>query len=145
MSVRTELLDYEVKSLTCKECSSHEHCDKQSPDYLAWKESHRSHCEVNHRGSSEEMESSGAMDIFSRSIEKRKLVYSSFVSDGDSSCFSKVKSKMEELCGKSYPVVKEECVGNVQKRLGTALRTYKKNMNGQKMSDFDQTEEVYSL
>ena len=136
MSVRTgEVLDYEVKSLICKECSSHEHCDKQSPDYLAWKESHRRHCEVNHQGSSEEMESLGAIDIFSRSIEKRKLMYSTFVGDGDSSCFGKVKAKMEELYGESYPVVKEECVGHVQKRLGTALRTYKKNMKGQKMED----------
>ena len=105
VSVRTgEVLDYEVKSLICKECSLH----KQSPDYLAWKESHRRHCEVNHQGSSEEMESLGAIDIFSRSIEKRKVMYSTFVNDGDSSCFGKVKAKMEELCGESYPVVKEE-------------------------------------
>ena len=54
VSVRTgEILDYEVRSLICKECSSHEHCDKQSPDYLAWKKSYRRHCEVNHVGSSE--------------------------------------------------------------------------------------------
>ena len=136
VSVRTgEILDYEVRSLICKECSSHEHCDKQSPDYLAWKESHRRHCEVNHVGSSEEMESSWAVDIFCPSIEKRKLVYSTFVGDGDSSCFGKVKSKLEELYGKNYPIVKEECVGHVQKRLGTALRNYKKNLKGLKMSD----------
>ena len=105
VSVRKgEVLDYEVKSLICKECSLH----KQSPDYLAWKESHRRHCEVNHQGSSEEMESLGAIDIFSRSIEKRKVMYSTFVNDGDSSCFGKVKAKMEELYGESYPVVKEE-------------------------------------
>jgi len=104
-----------VKSLIYKECSSHEHCDKQSADYLAWKESHRGHCEVNHQGSSEEMESLGATDIFSRSIEKRKVVYSTFVSDDDSSCFGKVKSKMEELYGESYLVVKEECEGHVQR------------------------------
>ena len=64
VSVRTEVLDYEVKSLICRECSSHEHCDKQSPDYLAWKESHRRHCEVNHQGSSEEMESLGSWTYF---------------------------------------------------------------------------------
>ena len=43
-----------------------------------------------------------------------------------SSCFGKVKLKMEELYGGSYLVVKEECVGHVQRRLGIALRTYKK-------------------
>ena len=91
ISVMTgEIIDYEVKSLICKECSSKEHTDKTSADYLSWKESHASHCEVNHVGSSEEMESSGAVSIFSRSIEKRKLIYSTFVGDGDSSCFGRV-------------------------------------------------------
>ena len=42
---------------------------------------------------------------------------------------------MEELCKKSYPVVKEECVGHVQKRLSEAFRNYKKNLKGLKMSD----------
>ena len=36
---------------------------------------------------------------------------------------------------KNYPIVKQECVGHVQKRLGTALRNYKKNLKGLKMSD----------
>ena len=91
VSVMTgEIIDYEVKSLICKECSSKEHTDKTSAAYLSWKESHASHCEVNHVGSSEEMESSGAVSIFSRSIEKRKLIYSTFVGDGDSSCFGRV-------------------------------------------------------
>ena len=138
ISVMTgEILDYEVKSLICKECSSHEHWDKTLPDYLTWKNRHSAHCEINHVGSSEEMESAGAVLIFSRSIEKRKLIYSTFVGDGDSSCFGRVKSKMVELYGDKYPVVKEECVGHVQKRLGTALRKYKLNVKsaGAKMSD----------
>ena len=44
---------------------------------------------------------------------------------------------MIELYGDKYLVVKEECVGHVQKRLGTALRNYKRNikMAGLKMSD----------
>ena len=32
-------------------------------------------------------------------------------------------------------VAKEECVGHVQKRMGTRLRDYKKRMRGQKLSD----------
>ena len=96
-----EIINYEVKSLICKE-----HTDKTSADYLSWKESHASHCEVNHVGSSEEMESSGAVSIFRRSIEKKKLIYSTFVGDGDSSCFGRVNSKMIELYGDKYPVVK---------------------------------------
>ena len=36
--------------------------------------------------------------------------------------------KMVELYGHKYPVVKEECVGHVQRTFGTALRNYKKNI-----------------
>ena len=44
---------------------------------------------------------------------------------------------MVELYGDNYTVVKEECVGHVQKRLGTALRNYTKSVKGPglKMSD----------
>ena len=35
---------------------------------------------------------------------------------------------MVELYGHKYPVVKEECVGHVQRTFGTALRNYKKNI-----------------
>ena len=136
VSVRTgEILDYEVKSLLCKECAARDNSDKHSPDYLTWKEKHKRHCQINHEGSSEEMEALGAIEIFSRSIEKRKLMYSTFVGDGDSSCFGKVQAKMKDTYGESYAVVKEECVGHVQKRLGTALRNYKKNAKSQKLSD----------
>jgi hypothetical protein len=43
--------------------------------------------EINHEGSSEEMEAVAAVQIFSRSIETRKLKYTTFVGDGDSSSF----------------------------------------------------------
>lgn len=66
MSVRTgEILDYEVKSLLCKECAAHDNSDKHSPGCLTWKEKHKRHCQINHEGSSEEMEALGAIEIFS--------------------------------------------------------------------------------
>ena len=37
--------------------------------------------------------------------------------------------------GHGYEIIKEECVGHVQKRLGTALRRYKNNTKGKKLSD----------
>ena len=74
------------------------------------------------------MKSSGTVNNFSHGIEKRKLIYSTFVGDVDSSCFGRVKSKMFELYGHKYPVVKEERVGHVQKTFGTALRNYMKNI-----------------
>ena len=35
----------------------------------------------------------------------------------------------------SYPIEKEECVGHIQKRMGSALLEYKKNKKGLKLSD----------
>lgn len=44
----------------------------------------------------------------------------------DSSSYKKVAAVMKELYGESYQVVKEDCVGHIQKRMGNNLRTYKK-------------------
>ena len=49
---------------------------------------------MNHKGSSEEVEAVAAVDIFSRSIDSRQLKYTTFVGDGDSSCFGRVKEAM---------------------------------------------------
>ena len=42
---------------------------------------------------------------------------------------------MDAKYGDAYEVTKEECVGHVQKRLGTALRKYNNDMKGKKLSD----------
>ena len=71
------------------------------------------------------MEVEGAKRIFERSILKRKLRYTEFYGDGDSKSHPAVKD--------TYPgviVKKLECVGHVQKRVGTRLRNLKKNCKG---------------
>ena len=72
------------------------------------------------------MESSAAIELFSRSIETRMLKYTTYVGDGEA---------MEEAYGERYVVVKEDCVGHIQKRMGTALRKYKKDCKGKKLAD----------
>ena len=65
----------------------------------------------------------GAKRIFERSIEKHNLRYTKCLGDGDSKSFTSVKS--------TYPgieVQKLECVGHIQKRVGTRLRNLKKNV-----------------
>lgn len=132
ISVRTgEILDYVVKSLVCQECTAHQNWDKDGDDYLEWKEEHKEHCQINHVGSSESMETNGAVEIFLRSIDKRGLRYTLFVGDGDSSCYGTVKEALKDV----YCVEKEECVGHVQKRMGSALRTFKKDHKGRKLAD----------
>jgi hypothetical protein len=129
-----EILDYEVKSIFCHECKVHINQDSESKEYKEWKSAHELKCEINHKGSSEEMEAVAAVAIFSRSINTRQLKYTTFVGDGDSSSFGRVKEALEREFGVAYEIKKEECVGHVQKRLGTALRKYK-NDKGKKLSD----------
>ena len=49
-----------------------------------------------------------------------KLRFTTFIGDGDSKAFANL------VAIKPYGDVKHECVGHVQKRMGTALRTLKK-------------------
>lgn len=136
ISVKTgEVLDYEVKSLVCHECSAHESMDHNSDEYKSWKESHDAECLINHEGSSDSMESAAAVEMFLRSIEKRGLKYTVYVGDGDSDSFGKVKAAVERVYGERYPVVKEDCVGHIQKRMGTALRKYIKEKKAMKLGD----------
>ena len=130
-----EILDYAVKSLFCHECKAHNTEDQESEKYQDWKKAHEPKCEINHVGSSEEMEAVSAVEIFSRSITTRQLKYTTFVGDGDSSSFGRVKEALEKKFGPTYEIIKEECVGHVQKRLGTALRKYKNDMKGKKLAD----------
>ena len=126
-----EVLDYEVKSLVCFECRSRNIDDRNSEDYQKWYTAHKSSCLINHDGSSESMEKEGAISIFRRSIERRGLQYVEFVGDGDSSCFANVKEAMADI----YKAEKEECVGHIHKRIGTALRKLVRDNKGRNLTD----------
>ena len=78
------------------------------------------------------MEPVGAVKIFARSEAERGLRYLEYLGDGDSSSFAKVKES------KPYGdtlVSKNECIGHVQKRIGTRLRKLCNSYKGQKLSD----------
>ena len=64
----------------------------------------------------------GAKEICFRSVSTRNLKYTTFVGDGDSDCFPNVKEECHKKFKDNNVIVTEECVGHVQKRLGTALR-----------------------
>ena len=55
-----------------------------------------------------------------RSVQKHKLQYTTYISDGDSKAFRLIVN--EKPYGEKK-IKKEECVGHVQKRMGTRLRT----------------------
>ena len=62
-------------------------CKKHPNASLAWKEKHSPDCTINHEGSTGAMEKDGAVEIFTRTIDKHKLKYTVFVGDGDSGAF----------------------------------------------------------
>ena len=92
-------------------------------------------CDINHDGFSEKMEKVGTTDIFLRSVDKRNMKYVTFVGDGDSASFGTVKEACLNVYGNEYVVQKEECVGHIQKRMGTALRKLKRKSKGILLAD----------
>lgn len=123
-------LDVEVLSNICKGCQHWEKSDKSSEKYIQWKEKHK--CSSNHVGSAGAMESVGALRIFTRSESTRGLRYTKYLGDGDSSSFKTVK---ESKPYDGVEVQKLECVGHVQKRVGSRLRNLRKDYKGKKLSD----------
>ena len=105
------------------------HEKKNSPKYDDWKANHN--CPVNHKGSAGSMEASGALSIFRRSAEKNKLRYKMYIGDGDSKAYEDVA---EAKPYKDLEVVKGECIGHVQKRVGSRLRNLKATKT-EKLSD----------
>ena len=73
------------------------------------------------------MEPEGADRIFQRSVEKHNLRYTEFYGDGDSKSFTRVKGVYED---DGIEMEKKECIGHVQKRVGTALRKLKRENPG---------------
>ena len=69
------------------------------------------------------MEASGVVRIFQKSVEKLKLCFTTYIGDGDTKAYPTVV-KAEPYPNKQ--IVKGECVGHVQKRVGGRLRKFKK-------------------
>ena len=71
------------------------------------------------------MEQEGVERIFGRSISKNKIRYTEYYGDGDTKSFSAVENVYGEKS-----VIKRECIGHVQKRVGTRLGKLKKTEKG---------------
>lgn len=95
------------------------------------KPNHLANCTANYKGSSGGMEVDGAIQIFHRSLEKN-LRYTRYLGDGDSKGFAAVEGL--GIYGEQ-DITKLECVGHVQKRMGSRLRRLIQKSKGQKLSD----------
>ena len=74
MSVLTgEVLDFEVLSHVCHTCRWYKSNLKDSAAFETWYKGHENECEINHVGSSGDMENKGAVKIFEQSLESRGL------------------------------------------------------------------------
>ncbi|GFU78747.1 uncharacterized protein TNCV_1389901 [Trichonephila clavipes] len=123
-------IDAEVMSSFCKGCDSGKR-RKGSPAYKKWKILHVKECLKNHNGSAGMMETVGMVRIFQRSLSHRSVRYTSYIGDGDSKTFSSITAS--NPYGEDITVSKIECVGHVQKRMGTRLR--KLEQMSSKLSD----------
>ena len=70
------------------------------------------------------MEPAAAKLIWGRSVEKRKICYTTFIGDVDSKWFQQV---CDLNLYNDTPVRKDECLAHVSKRLKKTLCTVKKN------------------
>ena len=75
------------------------------------------------KGSAPALEVEGVKRIFERSEEKHKLLYTEYYGDGDSKGFAKVENTYRD---EGVTITKKECVGHIQKRVGTTLHKLKK-------------------
>lgn len=115
----------DVEALT-KYCSG---CTKARTDEQ--KQKHLTECVKNYEGASGGMESQAAVTIFHRSELKRQVRYVKMLGDGDSKAYLCVKDSAPY----DIEVEKLECVGHVEKRLGTRLRKVKGKLGSKKLAD----------
>ena len=109
-------IDYRVLSKKCNACSKWE-SKKVTVEYEKFISDHE--CPINHVGSAGSMEAKGVVDCFQSSVDNRKLRCTKLIGDGDS------KTHISILTADPYPgikVEKLECIGHMQKRVGSRLR-----------------------
>ncbi|CAN7944544.1 unnamed protein product [Ixodes hexagonus] len=119
-----KVLDVEAMSKRCAKCGN---------KGVSSDPRHKEVCQGNHQGTNGGMEVTGALNIFCRSEELYGVRYVKYLGDGDSKAFLAVKAK--KPYGDSVEISKLECIGHVQKRMGTRLRRLKKENKVGKLSD----------
>ena len=117
------MLDVEVLSKHCGACKMNE--GLSSEEYEEWYANHEENCECNYKESSNAMEVEGVKRIWLYSEADLKLRYITFIGDGDVKTFSTLTNL--QPYDTDVTIVKRECIGHLQKRLGPALRKLKKS------------------
>lgn len=126
-----KVLDIEVMSSFCKGCETGR--KKTGTEFETWKTNHEKWCVKNHVGSAGMMEVNGMLKIFRRSEELYNTKYLNYIGDGDTKTFLELQKS--HVYGPKTDINKVECVGHIQKRMGSRLRQLKNSMRKQKLAD----------
>lgn len=113
-----KVIDLVVKSSYCQACTYFQN-NPDNPEGADHEES----CTINHKGSAGKMEVDAILEMFGRSEEKYGVRYINYVGDGDTKTF---KAILDASPYEDVEVKKSECVGHVEKRMGSRLRNLKK-------------------
>lgn len=130
----SKVIDIDVLSSFCHGCSTWKG-PKTGQEYTDFIIKHRESgkCTKNHFGSAGSMEVKGIMNIFHRSQDRYGVRYTNYIGDGDTSTYHTVAES--KPYGPDVPIIKEECIGHIQKRMSTRLRTLKKVNKHVELSD----------
>lgn len=90
---------------------------------------HEDGCQANYHGTSGGMEIDGAIKLFERSMPKYNVMYTEYLGDGDSKAYQAVCEARPY--GQDVSIEKLECIGHIQKHMGTQLF----KMKNEKLSD----------
>ena len=105
------VIDTHVMSNYCFVCAKG--LATSDANYDAWYNNHRTVCQKNFSGSSHAMEVEAAKVMFQRSIELYTFRYTRILCDGD----AKAVTSLNKTNIYTEPIVKEDCVNHVSKRL----------------------------
>ncbi|XP_039302928.1 uncharacterized protein LOC120357167 [Solenopsis invicta] len=122
-----KIIDVNVKSSYCKQCEVWAK-KKGTEEYDEWKKEHGDNCHLNHQGSAGKMEVDAVVEMFKKSEEQYNVRYINYIGDGDSKTYKGIVES--KPYGENVQIRKKECIGHVQKRMGTRLRQTKKNHKG---------------
>ncbi|CAH0551117.1 unnamed protein product [Brassicogethes aeneus] len=116
-----KVFDILVKSSYCNDCKIWTN-KLDSAEYEAWYEEHvdSGNCKANHSGPAGNIEVSAVIEMFERSVENLGVKFRNYIGDGDSKTYSGVVNA--KPYGEDFLINKKECIGHVQKRMGTRLR-----------------------
>ena len=123
------VIDTYVVSNYCAKCSVSMPATSD-PTYSDWCKEHKQECSMNYKGSSVSMEVEAAKVIFGRSVSKYKLIYQTCLYDGD----AKTIMALNKIPVYPQPVIKEDCVNHIAKRMKNGIMTLRKSLMGTKDS-----------